>query len=136
MSQVLGREGADPKVSQAFYPAVTQAVLLFGAKTCILTPRREKALDSFQSRFARKIAGRQPRQRKDKIRIYLPLAGIIKEAGMVGMRTSILQRQNTVAQYIATLPIMDLCEQATRRPGARVSRQWWEQTGIDLKVAR
>ena len=28
---------------------------------------------------------------------------------------------------------MDLCKQATRRPGARVSWRWWEQMGIDLK---
>ena len=31
---------------------------------------------------------------------------------------------------------MDLWEQATQRPGAWVSRWWWEQTGIDLKGAR
>ena len=41
-------------------------------------------------------------------------------------------RQNTVAQFITTRSILDLCEQATRRTGARVSRRWWEQTGIDL----
>ena len=39
-------------------------------------------------------------------------------------------------QYIATQPILDLCEQATRRPGARVSRRWWEQSGIDLERAK
>ena len=55
---------------------------------------------------------------------------------MVGIRTSILRRHNTVAQFIATRPILDLCEQATRQPGARVSWWWWEQTGIDLKGAR
>ena len=60
----------------------------------------------------------------------------MKEAVMVGIRTSILRRQNTVAQYIATQPILDLCEQATRRPGARVSWRWWEQTGIDLERAQ
>ena len=31
LSRVLGREGADPKVSRAFYIAVTQEVLLFGS---------------------------------------------------------------------------------------------------------
>ena len=31
---------------------------------------------------------------------------------------------------------MDLCEQATQRPGAWVSWRWWEQAGIDLVVAR
>ena len=45
----------------------------------------EKALDSFQSRFARKITGRQPRQKKDGIWDYPPLVGALREAGMVGI---------------------------------------------------
>ena len=133
---MLGREGADPKVLRAFYTAVTQAVLLFGEETWVLTPCMEKALDSFQSRVERKITGRQPRQRKDGRWEYPPLAGVLREAGIMGVRTSINRRQNTVAQYIATRPILDLCKQATRRPGARVSRRWWEQAGIDLEGAR
>ena len=40
------------------------------------------------------------------------------------------------AQFIATRPILDLCEGAVRRPGAQVPRRWWEQTGIDWKGAR
>ena len=63
-------------------------------------------------------------------------AGAMKEAGIVRMRTSFLRRWNTVAQFIATRPILDLCEKATRGRGARVARQWWEQTGIDWKGAR
>ena len=57
-------------------------------------------------------------------------------AGFEGIRKSVTRRQNTVTQYIATQPIMDLCEQATRRPGARLSRWWWEQAGIDLEKAK
>ena len=37
LARVLGREGADPKVSRVFYTAVTQQVLLFGAETWVLT---------------------------------------------------------------------------------------------------
>ena len=59
LARVLGREGADPKVSRTFYIAVTQAVLLLGSETWVLTARMEKALDTFQSRVARKIKGRQ-----------------------------------------------------------------------------
>ena len=79
-------------MSRAFYTAVTQAVLLLGAETWVLTPRMEKALDSFQARVARKITGGQPRRRKDGSWIYPPLEGIMKEAGMVGIRNSILRR--------------------------------------------
>ena len=39
------------------------------------------------------------------------------EAGFEGIRTYITRRQNTVAQYIAMLPIMDLCERSSQRPG-------------------
>ena len=133
---MLGRECVDPKESRAFYIAVTQAVLLFGSETWVLAARMEKSLDIFQSNVARKIMGRQPRRRKYRIWFYPPLAGVIKETGMVGTRTSILRRQNTVAQFIATRLILDLCEQATRRPGAWVSKRWWDQTGIDLKGER
>ena len=28
---------------------------------------------------------------------------------------------------------MDLCLATARRPGARVSKQWWEQEGLDLE---
>ena len=38
---MLDTEGADPKVSRSFYTSVTQAVLIFGAETWVLTPRME-----------------------------------------------------------------------------------------------
>ena len=60
----------------------------------------------------------------------------MKEAGVVRVRTSILRRQNMVAQFIATRPILGLCEVAERRTGTRVLRRWREQTGIDWKAAR
>ena len=44
----------------------------------------------------------------------------MKEAGIVQIWTSILRRQNTFAQFIATRPILDLCEGAVSRPGERV----------------
>ena len=89
LSRVLGREVADPKVSRAFYTAVMQAVLIFGAETWVLTPRMEKAQNSFQSRVTRKITGRQPRQRKDGSWEYPLQEGVLKEAGMVRIQTSI-----------------------------------------------
>ena len=55
---------------------------------------------------------------------------------MKGIRKSVTRRQNNVAQYIATRPILGLFERATRRPGVRVSWRWWEQDGIDLEGAK
>ena len=92
LSQVLGREGADLKVSRTLYTAVAQAVLLFGAETWVLTPRMEKDLEIFQSRFARRITGRQPQRKKDGSWEYPLLAGALRDAGMVGIYTSITRR--------------------------------------------
>ena len=64
------------------------------------------------------------------------MAGALNEAGVVRIRTLILRRQNTVAQFIATRPILGLCEVTERRPGTRVPMRWWEQTRIDWKAAR
>ena len=41
-------------------------------------------------------------------------------------------RQNMVAQYIATCPIMDLCLAAERNPEMRLSRKCWEQPALDI----
>ena len=38
-----------------------------------------------------------------------------------------------VAQYISTRPILDLCERSVWRPGAWVSRRWWEQERLELE---
>ena len=39
-------------------------------------------------------------------------------------------------QYIATRPLLDLCEGAREREGARVTLRWWEQSGIDWENAK
>ena len=60
-------------MSGNLYKSVAQAVLLFGADTWVLTQRMEKALDSFKSRVARRLTGKQPRQRTDGSWDYLHL---------------------------------------------------------------
>ena len=123
-------------MSRNFYTAVTQQVLLFGAETWVLTRNMESTLDAFQGRVAIKLTGRQRRRGRYGRWFYPSLAGAMKEAGIVRIWTSILWRQNTVAQFIATRSILDLCEGAVRRLGTRVPRRWWEQTGIGWKGAR
>ena len=108
-------------MSRKFYIAVTQQVLLFGAETWVLTRRMEAALDAFQGRVSRRLTGRMPRRGRDGKCMYLPLAGATNEAGIVRARTSVLRRQNTVAQFIATRPILGLCEVTERRGGGQGS---------------
>ena len=60
----------------------------------------------------------------------------MREAGLTDVGKSIANRQNTVAQYIATRPLLDLCEEARAREGTRVPLRWWNQTGIDWESAK
>ena len=60
----------------------------------------------------------------------------MREAGLTDIRKSIAKRQNTVAQYIATRPLLDLCEGARAREGAKVPMRWWNQADIDWETAK
>ena len=57
LEKILGREGVDRRTAGRFYAMVLQAVLLFGSKTWVLTPRLEKTLEGFHHRAERQMAG-------------------------------------------------------------------------------
>ena len=118
------------------WPAVVQQVLLFGAETWVVSPMMELALSAFIHGAARRLTGRQPRKGRDGKWHYPSLEEAMKEAGITDVRTSINRRQNTVEQYIATRPLLDLCERARQREGARVTLRWWYQSGIDWEKAK
>ena len=60
------------------------------------------------------------------------MTSTMEEAEFEEMGVYVQKRQNTVVQYIATQPILDLCERSVWRPGAWFSRRWWEKHGLDL----
>ena len=136
MQEILRREGATPRISGNVFKAVVQQVLLFRAETWVVTPEMEQALSGFLHGAARRLTGRQARREKDGDWHYPSLEGAMKEAGLTDIWTSILRRQNTVAQYIATRPLLDLCEGARAREGAKVPLRWWDQAGIDWETAK
>ena len=42
---IIRREGADPKVSESFYRAVVQAILLYGSETRVLSASMAKRIE-------------------------------------------------------------------------------------------
>ena len=58
------------------------------------------------------------------------------EAGLTDIRKSIANMQNTVAKYIATRPLLELCEGSRAREGAKVSMRWWNQADIDWETVK
>ena len=136
LSRILGREGATARISGMLFKSVVQKILLFGAETWVVTPRMEKALSGFLHGAARRLTGRQARRGHNGKWHYPSLVGEMKETGLTDVGKSIANRQNTVAQYIATRPLLDLCEEARAREGTRVPLRWWNQTDIDWETAK
>ena len=56
------------------------------------------------------------------------------EAGPQDVETYVSLCQNTVAQFIATRPIMDLCLASEQRPWSRGINRWWDQDVLDVGV--
>ena len=90
-------------------------MLLFGEETWVVSPMMEQALSAFIHGAARRLTGRQPWRGRDGKWHYPSLEGAMTEAGLTDIRTSIQRRQKTVTQYIATRPLLDLCEGARQR---------------------
>ena len=82
------------------------------------------------------LTGRQARRGSNDAWHYPYLEGGMREAGLTEIGKSIANRQNTVAQYIATRPLLDLCEGARAREGARVPMRWWNQAKIDWEAEK
>ena len=59
LSRIFVREGSDPGMSNRFYLAVVQTVLLFGKATWVMTLRIGRLLGIFHHRVVRSLAGMQ-----------------------------------------------------------------------------
>ena len=97
-----------------FYVAVVQAVLIFGSDTWVLTPHFEKSLEGFHHRAVQRMSGMGPKCQQYGTWVYTPIGAVLATVGLEDIGVSIARCQNTVAQYIATHPIMEFCLAAER----------------------
>ena len=129
---ILVREGEYRRTTGRFYVVVVQAVLLFGSETWVVTPRLEKALAGFHHRAVQWMAGMGPESQLYRTWVYPPIGEALEMLGLDEIGVYIDRRQNTVAQYIAPRPIMELCMAVERRMGMRLSRRWWDKPTLDI----
>ena len=73
-----------------------------------------------------------PKSQRDRTWLYPPIGADLEMSKLEDIRVYISRRQNMVAQYIATRPIMDLCLAAEQKSGMRLYRQWWEKPALDI----
>ena len=102
--------------------AVVQAVILFGSKTRVMTPRLEEYLKGFHQRATRRMVGMVPKRQQDGTWVYPPIGAALEIVVLEKIGVYIVCRHNMVLRYIATRPIMDLCLAAERKTGMYLSR--------------
>ncbi len=130
--RILARDDATPQISGMFYKAIVQTVLLFSSETWVVTPTLLQQLESFHHAAVRQIAGKRATlDVRTGVWKWPPLDGAMALAGVKPIAEYIRVRQATIAQYVATRPIMDMCNLACSRRGDTSTRTyWWTQSGV------
>ena len=77
-----------------------------------MTLRIERVLDGFHYRVAHRMTGQQPRRGRDGGWLYPPMEEAMAEAGLQEVETYVSCHQNTVTQFVATRPIMDVWQRS------------------------
>jgi hypothetical protein len=114
---------------------VVQAVLLYGSKTWVLSSTALARLEGFYIHAAYRIAKEsKPRRGPGHRWVYPKSEDVLEECGLKTIVEYIDVRPQTIAEYVATHPILDKCVQGKRKQGAIPRRWWWEQK-MDLDVA-
>ncbi len=134
--RLLRPNNLSPRVSRMFYKGVEMAVLLYGSESWNITPLTTRRLEGFQNGAAMRMTWEhKPCRQSDGTWTYLLLKDVRAEVGLHTIGHYIGVRRNTVAQYIATRPILELYTEAERRRETQPRQHWWEQP-MDLDAAK
>ena len=126
LDRIFGKEGAYTWTLGHFYVTVFQAIPLFGSETWVVTPPHSAALGGGGGStvgwqggsFGRFHNGRQRGRGSTPF-----LRDVMREGGNEEIEVYISKRQNTVAQYMSTRPILYLCLDTGRRLVSRAPKQ-------------
>jgi hypothetical protein len=131
LSQPLIQTSVSPRYQGYFYKAVVQSVLLYSSESWTVTPQMIAVLRRFHHKIARCISVYLPQQNKDNTWLYPLITKALEIAGLFPIKHYIRVHQNTVAIYIATRPILQLCEdeESSHTSYQQQFRQyrWWSQ---------
>ena len=78
--RIIGREGAEVRVSGLFFKSVVQAVLLSSSDTWVVTPPWDGPWGGFQDQVPRRLTGQLLRQELDGKRMYTSAVRAREEA--------------------------------------------------------
>ena len=97
--------------------------------------RIKNTIGGFHNRVDRRLEGMSPRRDMMGRWIYPQMGVEMTEVVLEEVDMYVLCLQNTIAQYIVTRTILELCLVVERLLGARVNLRWWNQAILRLGQA-
>ena len=91
--------------------------MIYRSETWAMTPRMGRVLGGLHHRVDHRLTGRKSRRGQVIVWVYPPVEDSMAEAGLKEVETYVSFRQNTVAQFISTRTIIDLCLAVERSLG-------------------
>ena len=110
---MLRREGADPFISEKFYSAVVQAVLLLGVETRVMTVEMSQKFEVVHLGFLRQVMGKKMRTIGENSWWKEAADSIFQAAVTQPLKTYLDKSQAKVAKWVALRDIFELCMKET-----------------------
>jgi hypothetical protein len=129
--KVLTREHASRRVMGHFYKAIVQSILLYGAKTWVITPNHMQKLRTFHRSCARYITRRfiKPAHEHDGTddRIYPSSESVLEESGLFEIEVYIQRRRDTVFNFVKNRYIYRECLELETDVENSEYTYWWKE---------
>ena len=114
---MLLREGAEPTVSEKFYRAVIQVVLLFGADTWVFSVPMEQRLDRVHVGFLRQVTNLKAKSLSNGSWRKVATEKVLQGACTQPLHNYLERRQSEAAEWKALRPIFDVYARETGYEG-------------------
>ena len=110
LGKIMRREGEETDASEKFYHVVIQAVLLFGAKTWVLSPPMAQSLEGVHVGLLRQVKNLKAKSMEEGLWQKVAADRVLQGAGTQPLQTYLERRQAKVAEWVALRPIFEVCE--------------------------
>ena len=97
-----------------------------------MSPYIGRTMGVFHYWVVRRLMGRHMKSRLYGMWYFPPLAEVMEDVGIQEVETYVASRQNIVAKFIATRPIVNLFMAAVWSLGGRVLKRLWVHKGLEL----
>ena len=137
IAKILKRESADAVCMAKIYPAVVQAVLLYGADSWVVSDRNMKRLWSFHRRALRYMMGDHMKKDGDGVCEYPDHEELEKQCGLFGIEVY-LERRGTLWKYLVENKgdLLREVEVTGIHYGDINKKLWWEQKWMDKEAMK